>query len=66
MPVRDSSTPPAPARGAPDRDERVVEVLTFYANLAKDNVIWNPLNPSPSWPGDDLVAGRAGFIRYGY
>jgi multiple sugar transport system substrate-binding protein len=47
-------------------NERVVEVLTFYANLAKDNVIWNPLNPSPSWPGDDLVTGRAGFIRYGY
>jgi multiple sugar transport system substrate-binding protein len=47
-------------------NERVVEVLTFYANLAEENVIWNPLNPSPSWPADDLTAGRAGMCRYGY
>lgn len=47
-------------------NERVVEVLTFYADLAKENVIWNPLNPSPNWPGDDYVTGRAGFVRYGY
>jgi multiple sugar transport system substrate-binding protein len=45
---------------------RVVEALTFYANLAQENVIWNPLNPSPSWPGDDYVTGRAAIIRYGY
>jgi multiple sugar transport system substrate-binding protein len=45
---------------------RVVEVLAYYAGLAKANVIWNPLNPSPSWAGDDYVAGRASFIRYGY
>jgi len=47
-------------------NERVVEVLTYYADLAKANVMWNPLNPSPSWAGDDYVAGRAAFIRYGY
>ena len=46
--------------------QTVVDVLTFYANLAKENVIWNPLNPSPSWPGDDYVTGRAAVIRYGY
>lgn len=33
MPVRDSSTPPAPARGAPDRDERVVEVSAVGAGM---------------------------------
>jgi len=44
----------------------VVEVLTYYAGLAKENVIWNPLNPSPSWAGDDYTVGRAGVIRYGY
>jgi multiple sugar transport system substrate-binding protein len=54
------------ARANIQDNETVVAVLTFYAQLAKDNVIWNPLNPSPSWPGDDLMAGRAGFIRYGY
>jgi multiple sugar transport system substrate-binding protein len=47
-------------------NETVVEVLTFYARLAEENVIWNPLNPSPSWAGDDYVTGRAGFIRFGY
>lgn len=47
-------------------NQTVRDVLTFYANLAKENVIWNPLNPSPSWPGEDYVAGRAAMIRYGY
>ena len=47
-------------------NERVVELLTYFARLAEENVMWNPLNPSPSWAGDDLVAGRAGFTTLGY
>jgi multiple sugar transport system substrate-binding protein len=47
-------------------NDRVVEVLSYFARLAKDNVMWNPLNPSPSWAGDDLLAGRAGFTTIGY
>ena len=45
---------------------RVEEVLAYFARLSKDNVMWNPLNPSPSWAGDDLTAGRAGFTTMGY
>mgnify|MGYP000266681753 CR=1 FL=1 len=47
-------------------NQTVRDVLAFYAQLARENVIWNPLNPSPSWPGDDYVTGRAAMIRYGY
>jgi multiple sugar transport system substrate-binding protein len=47
-------------------NQTVVDLLTYYANLAKENVIWNTLNPSPSWAGEDITVGRAGFVRYGY
>jgi len=45
---------------------KAVEFLKYVYDLAKENVIWNPLNPSPNWAGDDFVKGQVGMVRYGY
>ncbi len=45
---------------------KAVEFLKYIHDLAKENVIWNPLNPSPSWAGDDFVKGQVGMVQYGY
>ena len=45
---------------------QAVEFLKYVHDRAKENVIWNPLNPSPSWAGDDFVKGQVGFVQYGY
>lgn len=45
---------------------KAVEFLTYVYDLAKQNVIWNPLNPSPNWAGDDFVKGQVGMVQYGY
>jgi len=45
---------------------KAVEFLNYVYDLAKENVTWNPLNPSPSWAGDDFVKGQVGIVQYGY
>jgi multiple sugar transport system substrate-binding protein len=45
---------------------KAVEFLKYVYNLAKENVVWNPLNPSPSWAGQDFVQGQVGMVQYGY
>lgn len=44
----------------------VVAFLTFMAEMAKDNAIFNPLNPSPEWIVPDLLNGRAASATNGY
>jgi multiple sugar transport system substrate-binding protein len=44
----------------------VVAFLTFMAELAQDNAIFNPLNPSPEWVVPDLLNGRAASATNGY
>lgn len=44
----------------------VVAFLTFMAELAKDNAIFSPLNPSPEWVVPDLMNGRAASATNGY
>ena len=45
---------------------QAVEALRYFYDLAKENVTWNPLNPSPSWIGDDFSKGLLGIVAYGY
>jgi multiple sugar transport system substrate-binding protein len=46
---------------------KVVEFLRYVYDLASQNVIWNPLNPSPTgWSGDDFVKGQMGMLQMGY
>lgn len=43
-----------------------VEALRFFYDASKDNITWNPLNPSPAWSGDDFLKGLLGIVSYGY
>jgi multiple sugar transport system substrate-binding protein len=45
---------------------KVVALMTYYAELAKENVIFNPLNPSPNWSVPDLLDGKTASIVIGY
>ena len=46
---------------------KVVEFMRYVFDLAKENVVWNPLNPSPSgWSGDDFVKGQISVLNMGY
>jgi len=42
------------------------EVAQYFFDLAVNNWVSNPLNPSPSWPGDDFTRGVVGLIQYGF
>ncbi|MFL5806387.1 MAG: extracellular solute-binding protein [Roseiflexaceae bacterium] len=49
------------------KDSQVaVEALKFFYDASKENITWNPLNPSPAWSGDDFVKGLLGIVSYGY
>jgi len=41
-------------------------IAQYFFDLAKENVTANPLNPSPSWVGEDFTKGTVGLIQYGY
>ena len=38
----------------------------YFFDLASNNFVANPLNPTTSWIGDDFVRGLVGLIQYGY
>jgi multiple sugar transport system substrate-binding protein len=38
----------------------------YFFDLASNNFVANPLNPSTSWIGDDFGRGLVGLIQYGY
>ena len=38
----------------------------YFFDLASNNFIANPLNPTTSWIGDDFGRGLVGLIQYGY
>ena len=41
-------------------------IAQYYFELAQKNYVANPVNPSPSWPGDDFTKGLVAVIQYGY
>jgi multiple sugar transport system substrate-binding protein len=43
-----------------------VDALKFFYDSSKDNITWNPLNPSPSWIGEDFMKGLLSIVSYGY
>lgn len=42
------------------------KMAQFFFDLGKSNYTPNPLNPSPSWIGEDFTKGNMGLIQYGY
>jgi multiple sugar transport system substrate-binding protein len=41
-------------------------VVKWYFDMAKDNLMANPLNPSPSWIGEDFNKGALAICQYGF
>jgi len=41
-------------------------VIKYYFDLASENLGTNPLNPSPSWIGEDFTKGTLGICQYGF
>jgi len=47
-------------------NEAARAVVQYYYDLAADNLVSNPLNPSPSWVGGDFTNGILAMIQTGY
>ncbi len=47
-------------------NDEAKKVLKYYFDLAKENLVANPLNPSPSWNGEDFTKGTLAMLQYGY
>lgn len=47
-------------------NEEAKAVVKWYYDLAKANVVANPLNPSPSWIGDDFNKAILANCQYGF
>ena len=47
-------------------NDNLKELAQYFFNLAKNNFVANPLNPSASWIGDDFTRGLVGLIQYGF
>ena len=46
--------------------EEAKEVVKYYFDLASENLAVNPLNPSPSWIGEDFTKGTLAICQYGF
>lgn len=42
------------------------KVIQYYFDLAKNNLVANPVNPSPSWNGEDFTKGTLAMVQWGY
>lgn len=48
------------------KNDEAKQIAQYFFDLAKANLTPNPLNPSPSWPGEDFTKGTVGLVQYGY
>ncbi len=47
-------------------DEDIRAIVKWYFDLAKERLVASPLNPSPSWNGEDFTKGTLAILQYGY
>jgi len=47
-------------------NDEAKKVIQYYFDLNQKNRVANPLNPSPSWNGDDFTKGTEAILQYGY
>ncbi len=47
-------------------DEDIRAIAKWYFDLAKEKLVASPLNPSPSWNGEDFTKGTLAILQYGY
>ena len=46
--------------------EPAKQIAKYYFDLAQQKLAANPLNPSPTWNGEDFTKGTVALIQYGY
>ena len=42
------------------------KIIQYYFDLSKNNLAANPVNPSPSWNGEDFTKGTLAMVQWGY
>lgn len=42
------------------------EAVRYHYDLAADKISSSPINPSPSWPGQDFANGELSLVQYGF
>jgi multiple sugar transport system substrate-binding protein len=47
-------------------NEQAKQIAKYYFDLAQQKLAANPLNPSPTWNGEDFTKGTVALIQYGY
>ena len=47
-------------------NEPVEQAILFFHNMAPSGAMNSPVNPSPSWFGQDFMDGRLGMVYTGY
>jgi multiple sugar transport system substrate-binding protein len=47
-------------------NEAATDVAKYFFDLAKERLTASPINPSPSWMGDDFDKGILAMCQYGY
>lgn len=47
-------------------NDEVKKIIQWYYDLAKNKLGESPINPSPSWSGDDFNKGILAMVQWGY
>jgi len=47
-------------------NEEAKKIAKYYFDMAKEKLVASPLNPSPSWNGEDFTKGTLAILQYGY
>lgn len=47
-------------------NEAARDAVRYHYELAADKVSSSPINPSPSWPGQDFANGELAIVQYGF
>ena len=48
------------------QNEAAREAVRYHYDLAADKISSSPINPSPSWPGQDFANGELSIVQYGF
>jgi len=47
-------------------NEAARAAIQYHYDLAADKISSSPINPSPSWPGQDFANGELSIVQYGF
>jgi len=47
-------------------NDEAKKIMQYYHDLAKNKLVASPVNPSPSWNGEDFTKGTLAMVQWGY